>query len=77
MNEFIRQLDESHCQKQNFQMLNNTTPFLVFLQQEAEHRYKLIEQLAIALFEKGYVEKDYAVHAVMRKKWRRPTLGQA
>ncbi|MEC0611276.1 BglG family transcription antiterminator [Bacillus spizizenii] len=75
LNEFIRQLDESHCQKQNFQMLNNTTPFLVFLQQEAEHRYKLIEQLAIALFEKGYVEKDYAVHAVMREKMAATNIG--
>ncbi|MCY9373800.1 BglG family transcription antiterminator [Bacillus sp. T17B1] len=75
LNEFIRQLDESHCQKQNFQMLNNTTPFLVFLQQEAEHRYELIEQLAIALFEKGYVEKDYAVHAVMREKMAATNIG--
>lgn len=49
-------------------MLNDTTPFLVFLQQESEHRYKLIEQLAMALYEKGYVEKEYAVHAVMREK---------
>lgn len=50
-----------------FKVLNDTTPFLVFLQQESEHRYKLIEQLAIALYEKGYVEKEYAVHAVLRE----------
>ncbi|MGG1103629.1 mannose transport/utilization transcriptional regulator ManR [Bacillus subtilis] len=73
---FIRQLGESHRQKQKtFQMLNNTTPFLVFLQQEAEHRYKLIEQLATALFEKGYVNKDYAVHAVMREKMSATNIG--
>ncbi|OLQ57819.1 PTS sugar transporter subunit IIA [Bacillus licheniformis] len=73
---FIRQLDEPHLQKQKtFQMLNNTTPFLVFLQQEAEHRYKVIEQLATALFEKGYVEKEYAVHAVMREKMAATNIG--
>ncbi|MCY7802693.1 BglG family transcription antiterminator [Bacillus spizizenii] len=73
---FVHQLDKPQRQKQKtFQMLNNTTPFLVFLQQEAEHRYKLIEQLAIALFEKGYVEKDYAVHAVMREKMAATNIG--
>ncbi|ARV44648.1 BglG family transcription antiterminator [Bacillus inaquosorum] len=73
---FIRQLDESHRPKQkSFQMLNNTTPFLVFLQQEAEHRYKLIEQLATALYEKGYVEKEYAIHAVMREKMAATNIG--
>ncbi|MCY8493521.1 BglG family transcription antiterminator [Bacillus inaquosorum] len=73
---FIRQLDESHRQKQKtFQMLNNTTPFLVFLQQEAKHRYKLIEQLATALYEKGYVEKEYAVHAVIREKMAATNIG--
>lgn len=56
-------------------MLNDTTPFLVFLQQESEHRYKLIEQLAIALYEKGYVEKEYAVHAVMREKMSATNIG--
>ncbi|RPK07149.1 hypothetical protein BSBH6_00772 [Bacillus subtilis] len=73
---FIRQLDEPHLQIQkNFQMLNNTTPFLVFLQQEAEHRYKVIEQLATVLFEKGYVEKEYAVHAVIREKMAATNIG--
>ncbi|MCY8455098.1 BglG family transcription antiterminator [Bacillus spizizenii] len=73
---FVHQLDKPQRQKQKtFQMLNNTTPFLVFLQQEAEHRYKLIEQLATVLFEKGYVEKEYAVHAVMREKMAATNIG--
>ncbi|MEC1527977.1 BglG family transcription antiterminator [Bacillus spizizenii] len=73
---FVHQLDKPQRQKQKtFQMLNNTTPFLVFLQQEAEHRYKVIEQLATALFEKGYVEKEYAVHAVMREKMAATNIG--
>ncbi|MBY8912864.1 BglG family transcription antiterminator [Bacillus sp. YC2] len=73
---FMHQLDESHRQKQKtFKMLNDTTPFLVFLQQEAEHRYKVIEQLSTALYEKGYVEKEYAVHAVMREKMSSTNIG--
>ncbi|MCY9422393.1 BglG family transcription antiterminator, partial [Bacillus paralicheniformis] len=43
---FMDQLGESSRQIQKtFKVLNDTTPFLVFLQQESEHRYKLIEQL--------------------------------
>lgn len=75
LNVFVDQLEKSQRENKTFQMLNNTTPFLVFLQQEAEHRYKLIEQLSIALFEKGYVEKEYAVHAVMREKMAATNIG--
>ncbi|MCO4851251.1 BglG family transcription antiterminator [Bacillus vallismortis] len=75
LNVFVDQLESSQRENKTFQMLNNTTPFLVFLQQEAEHRYKVIEQLSIALFEKGYVEKDYAIHAVMREKMAATNIG--
>ncbi|OJT58709.1 BglG family transcription antiterminator [Bacillus licheniformis] len=76
LSDFMDQLGESTRQKQKtFKVLNDTTPFLVFLQQESEHRYKLIEQLAIALYEKGYVEKEYAVHAVMREKMSATNIG--
>ncbi|MFO6495710.1 MULTISPECIES: BglG family transcription antiterminator [Bacillus] len=73
LNVFVEQMDDR--KKQTFKMLNNTTPFLVFLQQESEHRYKLIEKLAAALYEKGYVEKDYAAHAVMREKMSATNIG--
>ncbi|MCD2370518.1 BglG family transcription antiterminator [Bacillus sp. BS3(2021)] len=73
---FMDQLGESSRQTQKtFKVLNDTTPFLVFLQQESEHRYKLIEQLAMALYEKGYVEKEYAVQAVMREKMSATNIG--
>ncbi|WP_039073601.1 BglG family transcription antiterminator [Bacillus sp. MSP13] len=75
LNVFIDQLEKSQRENKTFQMLNNTTPFLVFLQQETEHRYKVIEQLSIALFEKGYVEKEYAVHAVKREKMAATNIG--
>ncbi|WP_350254836.1 BglG family transcription antiterminator [Bacillus halotolerans] len=73
---FMDQVDESQRQTQKtFKMLNNTTPFLVFLQQESVHRYKLIEQMAMVLYEKGYVEKEYAIHAVMREKMSATNIG--
>ncbi|MEC1262599.1 BglG family transcription antiterminator [Bacillus swezeyi] len=73
---FMDQLDESSSKRQKtFTMLNDTTPFLVFLQQESEHRYKLIEHLATTLYEKGYVEKDYGAHAVMREKMSATNIG--
>ncbi|MGM0862082.1 BglG family transcription antiterminator [Bacillus atrophaeus] len=73
---FMDQVEESKRQTQKtFKMLNNTTPFLVFLQQESVHRYKLIEQMAMVLYEKGYVEKEYAIHAVMREKMSATNIG--
>ncbi|MBY0094584.1 BglG family transcription antiterminator [Priestia aryabhattai] len=76
LGEFIKELEEPVRQEQiEFALLNYTTPFLVFLQEDIEHRYKLIEKLANALFEKGYVEKEYAVHAIMREKMSATTIG--
>ncbi|MGW9019707.1 BglG family transcription antiterminator, partial [Priestia megaterium] len=76
LGDFIKQLEEPVHQEQiEFTLLNYTTPFLVFLQEDIEHRYKLIEKLANALFEKGYVEKEYAVHAIMREKMSATTIG--
>ncbi|WP_413286962.1 BglG family transcription antiterminator [Bacillus mojavensis] len=73
---FMDQVDVSQRQTQKmFKMLNKTTPFLVFLQQESVHRYKLIEQMAMVLYEKGYVEKEYAIHAVMREKMSATNIG--
>ncbi|PEZ47127.1 PTS sugar transporter subunit IIA [Priestia megaterium] len=76
LEDFIKQLDEPVCREQiEFSMLNYTTPFLVFLQEDVEHRYKVIEKLAKVLYEKGYVEEEYAVHAIMREKMSATTIG--
>lgn len=56
-------------------MLDYTTPFLVSLHDDVEHRYMIIEKLAKVLYEKGYVEKEYAVHAIMREKMSATTIG--
>jgi len=76
LEDFIKQFDEPVRQEKTaFSMLDYTTPFLVSLQDDVEHRYMIIEKLAKVLYEKGYVEKEYAVHAIMREKMSATTLG--
>ncbi|WP_255668420.1 BglG family transcription antiterminator [Brevibacillus daliensis] len=73
---FLKQLDEPIRNDQHeFVMLNYTTPFLVFLQQDVEHRFTLIEKLANALYDKGYVEKEFALHAISREKMSATAIG--
>ncbi|MGG3587123.1 PTS sugar transporter subunit IIA [Priestia megaterium] len=76
LEDFIKQFDEPVRQEKTaFSMLDYTTPFLVSLQDHVEHRYMIIEKLAKVLYEKGYVEKEYAVHAIMREKMSATTIG--
>ncbi|MFP3888144.1 BglG family transcription antiterminator [Priestia filamentosa] len=76
LEDFIKQLNKTHYkEKEDFVMLNYTTPFLVFLQQEVKHPYQLIEKLAEALHSKGYVDKDYAEHAIIREKMSATAIG--
>ncbi|WP_459501911.1 BglG family transcription antiterminator [Bacillus sp. C1] len=76
LEDFIKQLSEPNDkEKKDFVMLHYTTPFLVFLQQEIKHPYELIEKLAHALHSKGYVEKEYAEHAIIREKMSATTIG--
>lgn len=73
---FMKKLDELPSNKnKDFVLLNYTTPFLVFLQQEVEHRYELIERLARSLYEKGYVEKEYVESAIARDRMSATTIG--
>ncbi|MEK4721317.1 BglG family transcription antiterminator [Priestia sp. FSL W8-0524] len=76
LEDFIKQFDEPVRQEKTaFSMLDYTTPFLVSLHDDVEHRYMIIEKLAKVLYEKGYVEKEYAVHAIMREKMSATTIG--
>ncbi|WHZ59303.1 BglG family transcription antiterminator [Metabacillus hrfriensis] len=73
---FINQFEESvHHKIEESVLLKYTNPFLVFLQQDAEHRYEIIEMLADSLYEKGYVEKEYAHNAINREKMSSTTIG--
>lgn len=73
---FIKQLDEpiQQAPKESV-LLKFTTPFLVFLQQDVEHRYELIEMLATVLYEKGFVEKEYTHHAITRERMSATNIG--
>ncbi|MDA2512978.1 BglG family transcription antiterminator [Bacillus cereus] len=76
LEEFMKKLDERPSNgNKDFVLLNYTTPFLVFLQQEVEHRYELIERLARSLYEKGYVEKEYIENAIARDRMSATTIG--
>ncbi|MHC8965700.1 BglG family transcription antiterminator [Priestia aryabhattai] len=76
LEDFIKQFDEPVRQERTaFSMLDYTTPFLVSLQDDVEHHYMIIEKLAKVLYEKGYVEKEYAVHAIIREKMSATAIG--
>ncbi|PFS65909.1 PTS sugar transporter subunit IIA [Bacillus cereus] len=76
LEDFMKKLDELPSnENKDFVLLNYTTPFLVFLQQEVEHRYELIERLARSLYEKGYVEKEYIESAIARDRMSATTIG--
>ncbi|MFJ9304236.1 PTS sugar transporter subunit IIA [Bacillus toyonensis] len=76
LGEFIQNCDEpSYKEPKDFVMLNYTSPFLVFLQQDIQHPYELIEKLAYALHSKGYVDKQYAENAIIREKMSATTIG--
>ncbi|EOV9525247.1 BglG family transcription antiterminator [Bacillus cytotoxicus] len=76
LGDFIKECDEPSYKKQkDFVMLNYTSPFLIFLQQDVQHPYELIEKLAYALHSKGYVDKEYAENAIIREKMSATTIG--
>ncbi|MDN9009926.1 BglG family transcription antiterminator [Brevibacillus laterosporus] len=73
---FITQLNEPLQQTpKESVLLKFTTPFLVFLHQDAEHRYELIEMLATVLHEKGFVEKEYTHNAITRERMSSTNIG--
>lgn len=76
LGDFIKECDEpSYKEQKDFVMLNYTSPFLIFLQQDVQHPYELIEKLAYALHSKGYVDKEYAENAIIREKMSATTIG--
>ena len=73
---FIRQLDYVlPKRKKQSVFMKYTTPFLVFLQQEPENHYQLIEEMASVLHKKGYVEEEFVQTAVLREKTSSTTIG--
>ncbi len=76
LKDFIKQLtNPSKKQLNQSSFMKYSNPFLVFLQMEPKHPYKLIEDLATSLYKKGYVEEEYIANAVMREKMSATTIG--
>ncbi|WP_433944636.1 BglG family transcription antiterminator [Paenibacillus sp. SN-8-1] len=70
----IRQLDEPGVREESA-FLKYTTPFLIFLQQEAKTPEQIITKLAQVLTDKGYVEAGYSLSALAREKMSATTIG--
>ncbi|MGM7724013.1 BglG family transcription antiterminator [Metabacillus sp. Hm71] len=47
----------------------------LFLQHSSEHRFKIIEELAIALYDGGFVDKEYGHSAILRERMSATTIG--
>ncbi|WP_458118958.1 BglG family transcription antiterminator [Paenibacillus sp. Z6-24] len=76
LEEFIQKSEHAPAgQPQQSVLLKYTTPFLVLLQQQAEHPYEIIERLGQLLHQKGFVTAEYVHSAIVREKMSATTIG--
>lgn len=72
-------LEEWKDKKVENEQQNNLSALLlndfVFFNVQKEHRYQVVEMLAMRLFEKGYVEKDFVHSAVSRERKSATAIG--
>ncbi len=67
--------DKPNREKQESTLLTYTSPFLVNLQHQSDHRFELIEELATQLYKKGYVEKEYIHTCLLRERSAATNIG--
>ncbi|WP_060534787.1 BglG family transcription antiterminator [Paenibacillus bovis] len=73
---FIQKSEHTQTEKpQESILLKYTTPFLVLLQQQADHPYEIIERLGQLLHQKGFVTAEYIHSAIIREKMSATTIG--
>jgi activator of the mannose operon (transcriptional antiterminator) len=73
---FIAQQTTSTEENQLHSMLSQfIETSTLFLNQASDHRFKIIEKLANALFEAGFVEKEYGHSALIRERMSATTIG--
>jgi activator of the mannose operon, transcriptional antiterminator len=76
LSQFVQQLESNKGSKQNG---NVFPPFLkeelMFIGVEKEHRYQVIELLAMKLVEKGYVKQEFVHSAVSRERKSATAIG--
>lgn len=69
---FIEKIDRT---KRSSMVKSYVKPEFVFVYQEPVHRFKVIEELANALYHNGYVKKEYASRALERERASSTNIG--
>ncbi|WP_078378742.1 BglG family transcription antiterminator [Sutcliffiella halmapala] len=76
LNYFLEELQQKKSESYN---LDHLTTFLheefLFFEVEKEHRYQVVEMLAMALYQKGYVDKEFIHSAVSRERSSATAIG--
>lgn len=73
---FIEKLDESKRTERRSTIFSSyLKPELIFVQHEGIHRFKVIEELSMALSKNGYVEENYAHTALIRERASSTAIG--
>ncbi|WP_078578426.1 BglG family transcription antiterminator [Salipaludibacillus agaradhaerens] len=69
LNQFIEQLNKAPEDVAGHHVIiRSTAEDLVFFNVTKDHRYQVVEMLATALFNKGYVQRDFIHNAVNRER---------
>ncbi|WP_283153119.1 BglG family transcription antiterminator [Guptibacillus hwajinpoensis] len=73
---FMGELDQANREeRRNAVFSTYLQSDLVFVQHDGNHRYKVIEMLSNALYEKGYVKKEYVHNALIRERTSSTAIG--
>ncbi|WP_170006046.1 BglG family transcription antiterminator [Bacillus fonticola] len=76
MSQFVERLQVKNTELQGKRSLSPfLTEELVFLDVEKEHRYEVVEMLAMSLYEKGYVRKEFIHSSVNRERKSATAIG--
>ncbi|MCP3741985.1 BglG family transcription antiterminator [Rossellomorea sp. BNER] len=75
LEKFLSEMDHPKQSHRFSTLMKYMDPSLIFIDKQSDHRYKLIEEMATALYKKGYVEKDYVFSAVQRERMSSTSIG--
>ncbi|KKI89128.1 PTS sugar transporter subunit IIA [Bacillus sp. SA1-12] len=74
LKEFIAQ-QTAGANQLNSALVQYVETSALFLQYSSEHRFKIIEELANALYDGGFVGKEYGYSAILRERMSATTIG--
>jgi activator of the mannose operon, transcriptional antiterminator len=76
LSQFVEVLNQKNSEVQDrHAVLTFLKEDLLFIDVEMEHRFEVVEMLARALFEKGYVQKEFVQSAVSRERKSATAIG--